>query len=1154
MTRPAIVIGLGGTGQRIVTFLKKELLEIGNGTLPADVKLLAFDTASRVEHAGTSDNDGVYKLGNVSLEDQTEYICIGADLSSVVKNILADQNVAAAGGQAEFEYLHWFPALEMTQAGLSQAAYNTTQGAGAYRNLGRLSLFENVYDVLAHLESAMEKLVPSVRGSRKAIQTQASTGNSRLVEIIVVGSLVGGTGAGTFVDMAWLIRAQAEKLLKDKYALRGFFLLPTTFGSGGVNESKDKPARGFAAWQELDRAMLSGGSGNKIVYNQKDVNLHISCDVPAYDITYLIDPARKKNPIHLLSPEEGIFPGVAHLISFLLDEESGRQYTENLINTIVNARIPLPKGVYHSSIGGYTLKVPVYYNRAKFSHDLALETLDALLAPQVGAQGVITHVSQIKNTEADQGTGGLVSVVKFLTSDRVGTIANTGLMQLVGRHKSQNAGENGAQINFISSGGVTTSLLPYFNGLNDVSEYNPETAQITTHSMTGELQWKIWQVCPPREKGEDPDTAYNRLTGEALVKSVPTIRRKRFGLDAANNTMRGEFGKELEDPKAAQVTRFKELLQAQLLVDLNGIDADPLKAKGGKLGYVRAFVKELSDTLLYFKNFLGSIRTVRSEILNLAQVTSNAAMGALNNYQNEKNKPCWVTFNDLNVHPDSDRALRNWLMAVQVDIDRRRGDILLDVLDETVASMRDYSIQTLKDIDDWIVRLAIGIPGDDLIKGLYTKVVESRNGAIMNHELDQRLGNPNFNDNPVLQNVSQVMPETVFIPTSDMISDALDHFKWQASPGKDGIKFDLEIDGKKLLRNGKEPDKENLKTLINLTEKPYQGVAIASSIAKEISSTYLTGDDLAKEIAFQAEPYYQLRGGSPNPIVQQAYLRVDDNQDATTVNYFDLQFKPRFLAINKAVGGGYNKSKSEDRYKLTLVRSDDLMPSQSFEQWHACFGPYKAQFTNLKPKEIHIFPAEQNAAYYQQNMPLVLTQAFRILRPEVVALLEDRQKIEWFFKAYSHGFISKMQDTENGITRDFWGYQLPMHPDPLYLTNPQIGGAATPIFQVIRNFLSGHDQRLNYQDLYAINWQQLNQESTKSEQVLSGGKKALYLGQTVHNPGTIISEILAEGTLTAGLPIPPNAHIQTATLRTFANQKFTDLADVGRFILTVAAG
>jgi len=44
MTRPAYIIGLGGTGQWIATFMKKELLEINDGALPENVKLLAIDT------------------------------------------------------------------------------------------------------------------------------------------------------------------------------------------------------------------------------------------------------------------------------------------------------------------------------------------------------------------------------------------------------------------------------------------------------------------------------------------------------------------------------------------------------------------------------------------------------------------------------------------------------------------------------------------------------------------------------------------------------------------------------------------------------------------------------------------------------------------------------------------------------------------------------------------------------------------------------------------------------------------------------------------------------------------------------------------------------------------------------------------------------
>jgi hypothetical protein len=1152
MTRPAIIIGLGGTGQQIVTYLKKELLEIGNGELPKDVKLFAFDTASRTAHAG--DEDGVFRLGDVSLEENTEYVCIGADLYDTVIEIKADQDRVANGETPLKPHLHWFPAGEMQNRGLPRSAFNTMLGAGAYRTLGRLSLFVNVPTVLAHLENAMTDLLGGVQGTRSA----AGGGRTRLLEIIVVGSLAGGTGAGTFVDMAWLARAQADTFLRDQYALRGFFLLPTTFGVGASSE--DKQGRGFAAWQELDRAMLSVGSGNTIVYNPVDDRLHIKCDTSAFDITYMIDPDRPVHPVQP-PPEDGIFPGVAHLLSFLLDEDSGRAYTENLINTIVGSRSTLPPGVYHSSIGGYSLKVPVYYNRAKFSHELAQKTLDTLLMPQM-EKGVVTGISNLGNLEA-AGAVGMSAAVSFLGTDKVGTIPNTGLLQLIARHRTEKAQEDGKLIGVTAGGTLRTSLLNYFNGFNQVTSYDPETGQTTSHSLSDELNWTLWKECPPRAKGEAPEGAYRRLTLVGKPKSVPTVRRTRFGVDDATHPTRGEFGDDLRSPRDAQVKRFKELLAEQVLQDLNGSSSNPMVARAGKLGYVRSLIYEVKESLAYFRGYLKKVDDVRSSEKNLAQVTRDAASRAEKNYDREYNKSCWLTFWDGNVHPDADRACRNWLKAEMRDMDRRGGDILLQVLDETVAEMEEYAKKSLAELENWIAHLATGDPSFE-IEGLFGRVLKSREAAEINHQLDQRQGNSNFSTNQQLARVSQVMPEDENNPTDEMLKDVLGRLTWKTGQGKDGLQidFDLEFDGadpqapkkvESLRREGEKPVRYNLKQLIRLTEKYYAAVAMASSIAQEIAGTYPTGQALAISLHNRAEPYYRLQGDQAPPAVRQAYLRVDDSASAAMQNYFDVQFKGQYLQATPLIGqNGYNKVHSEDIYKLTLVRSDDLMPSRSFDQWHTCFPPYQRLFKSISEKEVHIFPHEQNAAYYQQRIPVKLAQNYRILRPEAVALLGDRLKFELFFKAYAHGFIERKQADQSGLMVTFWGYQLPEHNAPLYLTAPSDDGDKTGIFKLIRNFLNGHDVRIGYDQTYRINWAKLRLEVSKLEQQMGlEQKRALYTAQTQNNSGTLLNEILNERD--RDLLQAQHDHAEHTLQATAANQKYTDLADLARYIFKKAA-
>lgn len=1160
MTRPAIVIGLGGTGQEVLTFLKKELLEIGGGQMPPEVKLLAFDTASRIPPKGGQAKDTVFRLGNVALDEGTEYICIGADLYPLAEEIR----------QGRHPHLQWFPAKAYHEKNLSRAAYNTVQGAGAVRQMGRLSLFNAVPTVLAHLRQAILNLQDKVTG-------QIGSQDLRLLEILVVGSFAGGTGAGTLIDMAWLVRLQADALVRQRYVLRGFFVLPSAFGTGAAGEGRDKMARAFAVWRELDRAMISKtGSGGIIVYNPYDRNLWVKCDKPAYDVTYLIDPQRDDRPI-LPPPEEGIFPAIAHIMSFILDERAGVAYTEHLINTIASTRSQIPRGVYHSAIGSFTLKVPVYYAQAKFSHQLARDILKELLAPEFNDKGRVIRVSQLANREVPQGTAGLQAAIGFLSASALNfggkNIPNTKLMQLIGDIRARNAQENGKYIASIAQGGLTTTLLPFFNALNQITEYDPEKNQIITHDLTDELKWHIWNEVPPsRVVGDTPEQAWARITSPAMQNSVPSVRARRYGTEAVTNQdyrLRGTFGKELEKSKAAQMQRFRELLQAQTLHDLNGDHPDARIARGGKIGYVLAFYNELADALEYFIGFLNKVRVQRNQVEQIARKTRSAADAALKVYQSEMSKKCWFTFWDDFVHPDAHRAQRAYLEAEQRDIDVRRGDILLDVLAETAAEMKAYVERTRDELQNWIAHLATGDPNFE-ITSLYSLVQESLDNIEVNHALDRRLGNPNFQQEKQLRKVSQVIGEHEYQSDVQMITEALERIHWHVEQGRNGLQLScgIEFPGdtpesrstfEPFRREGEKPAQYNLRLLLRLSERPFQALKRDHPIAREIAQVYPTGEELAEALHKNAEPFYAKTSVSIRPMVKKAYMRVDYELDARTTDYFGMGFVPRFQKLNPELGTqGLNLVSSQDRYKITLVRSDDLLPSQSFAQWEACREQYRIHINDpmfgTPAEELYVFPAEIHAASYEARMPRLLGQNWRQIQPEVVAFLEDRERFALFFLAFAHGFIRR-ENAEGGGT--FWVYQLPEHKEPIYLTLPPRGLEQTKedIFELLSAFLSGHDQRPGLEEVKTINWKEALDAVLKKERELGRrASVARYSEQKDENKDGIVKAILSQAeTIQAEMPQPPSQQIEgqddaLKSLSQIQRQKYYDLADLAKVI------
>lgn len=57
---PAVIIGLGGTGKWVLTYIKKSLLDTYGGEMPKTVRLLSFDTTiEKVSQDGVAQEEDI---------------------------------------------------------------------------------------------------------------------------------------------------------------------------------------------------------------------------------------------------------------------------------------------------------------------------------------------------------------------------------------------------------------------------------------------------------------------------------------------------------------------------------------------------------------------------------------------------------------------------------------------------------------------------------------------------------------------------------------------------------------------------------------------------------------------------------------------------------------------------------------------------------------------------------------------------------------------------------------------------------------------------------------------------------------------------------------------------------------------------------------
>ena len=222
MYRPALIIGLGGTGVLTLRHLKATLLASQEGQkerkLPPQIKIIALDTVKEQEESARTSEDKQIAALRTALEPG-EYFWIGGDVYDFVREIDQGRHPHISS---------WFQASSYLKS-LPRAAFTLERGAGQLRQFGRLAIF---YDVSAPARSSIKNLLTG------AIDEIRKTGHFTMLDVFLVASVAGGTGAGMFVDMSYLVR-QIAKTAQLSVRLRGFLVLPEAFSSipGGVKDS-----------------------------------------------------------------------------------------------------------------------------------------------------------------------------------------------------------------------------------------------------------------------------------------------------------------------------------------------------------------------------------------------------------------------------------------------------------------------------------------------------------------------------------------------------------------------------------------------------------------------------------------------------------------------------------------------------------------------------------------------------------------------------------------------------------------------------------------------------------------------------------------------------------------------------------------------------
>jgi hypothetical protein len=322
---PTLIIGLGGTGKEVLLRLRRMIVE-RYGSL-SHLPFLRF------MHLDTDKNQTASEQYDLRAADDPLYREVQFTNSERI-------DLTIAGGTGKYvEHLNNYPQIKrwFPSGGKIAQLGDLHEGAGQVRIASRLGFFDtsNHQRITVSLEQARRELSDAA-----ILQEAARYGfdfNAGTTRVVIVASLAGGTGSGTFLDTGFLVRRyfpEAERV--------GILLLPAFFS--GYAGGERVRANGYAALMELNHYTF--GHSFVAEWDGHEAKRMVP---PPFSSTYLIDGRNEAGLVISSGGKEydayrmvaevlfqdysiGAFAGMKRATRINLEQFNLNVYTHNFLN------------------------------------------------------------------------------------------------------------------------------------------------------------------------------------------------------------------------------------------------------------------------------------------------------------------------------------------------------------------------------------------------------------------------------------------------------------------------------------------------------------------------------------------------------------------------------------------------------------------------------------------------------------------------------------------------------------------------------------------------------------------------------------------------------------------------------------------------------
>ena len=238
-----LYIGLGGTGVKTLIRTKK-MFEETYGEIPPSIRFLGIDTD--MQEFTKEVNASVNRKGII----EDEKMCLSKNEQVQLKI----DNPNRLYAYYKDDLYSWMP---QNQQNIKGIATLKNAGAGQIRSNGRFVLISNAKKI----KEAINQAIIDITNAKNQDNKKYEITSGKDYEIHIVFSICGGTGSGTFIDVAYIAREAAQS---ENVKIMGYAMLAGIFENElGTHQTPRVKPNAYGALMDLDW-LMSGTKSDKI--------------------------------------------------------------------------------------------------------------------------------------------------------------------------------------------------------------------------------------------------------------------------------------------------------------------------------------------------------------------------------------------------------------------------------------------------------------------------------------------------------------------------------------------------------------------------------------------------------------------------------------------------------------------------------------------------------------------------------------------------------------------------------------------------------------------------------------------------------------------------------------------------------------------------